>query len=384
MIKINCDNIDRLFDCESNEAGVFILDKLLQPFCYNKLKKIKLLHEFGYAIIIQELSDVKQNDGCYYLDGINEAQVQIENYLIEHGLCCISFNVDRKKRLIEISASEETDKSIYVCKSRKCISIDWDVVNLYKKTDLGQLNINYTAHAIQNTDTFSDQTYFNNIRFLLPGCTIKIDNNDLRSYSFISKKVVRAKEWIHSNLDVTEAALEALSQKIPIELKNNNVGCELSGGLDSALVAALLKFSGINFGTYGILLSGEEAKRQEYKRSLILKNICTKDKTVHIDNFMPLNNMNGYFLNNKKIWPKSEIYADALNHLAIMCRNEGAEVIFTGIGGDELTKITKSEAKYLKKANPSVENPIFSLLHDNVAHEIEKISSPYKNESIPA
>ena len=119
----------------------------------------------------------------------------------------------------------------------------------------------------------------------------------------------------------------------------NNVGAELSGGLDSAIVSLILAKFTNKLNTYGILLTDDDLKRQVKKRKAILNNIQGKDYAIRIDQYMSLEtNTNSFF--NSFEWPEKEIYSYHVEKLASKAKRDKIATVLTGIGGDELMSLT--------------------------------------------
>jgi len=132
------------------------------------------------------------------------------------------------------------------------------------------------------------------------------------------------------------------------------VGVELSGGLDSSTVAGIVSTNLQNpLQCYSIEFLGDGATTLRRKLLRLVERFPLKSHLVKLGNRYPL-------IKQAKVmrpkFYKSEIYENIIAKLAQMAKAHGVEVIFTGIGGDELFSIDQGERNnfrgeaYLSKA----------------------------------
>jgi asparagine synthase (glutamine-hydrolysing) len=121
------------------------------------------------------------------------------------------------------------------------------------------------------------------------------------------------------------------------------IGCELSGGLDSAIVsAAAAALSPAPLRSYGIELTGPCAADQLIRRAALAGRFGLADTTVDIARFPPLDG-DGCRAPGQPVVPWEECYyeaADALLEAAAAC---GTRTLLTGFGGDELCWVRPEE-----------------------------------------
>jgi asparagine synthase (glutamine-hydrolysing) len=113
-------------------------------------------------------------------------------------------------------------------------------------------------------------------------------------------------------------------------------GVELSGGLDStivALVAADLLDSPL--ATYGVILLEGMGESQRLRRQELVRAFNFEDLTVEMSNWIPFA-PNSSRLNGGPVVPWEDVYFEALDHLLQQAAQRGTQLLFTGLGGDEL------------------------------------------------
>ncbi|GAA3218684.1 asparagine synthase-related protein [Actinocorallia longicatena] len=118
-------------------------------------------------------------------------------------------------------------------------------------------------------------------------------------------------------------------------------GCELSGGLDSALVtAAVAEVTGTGPRTYGLALAGVPGARQHARRAELVRRFGGADTTVPFAAHRPLAPDGPETFGRGAAGPMTpweECYAEASEAMLDRAVQDGIQMIFTGLGGDELS-----------------------------------------------
>lgn len=162
--------------------------------------------------------------------------------------------------------------------------------------------------------------------------------------------------------DVIAAFGDALQRAIslrPLEAASTSI--ELSGGMDSASVATALAAHVRGIASKGILLGGDVRVPQVQRRAIIVERLGLLDDTVDIDAWPPDLGLSpsrpgayGFY---------RDFYLEACAALWESARQQGRDVLFTGIGGDELfptyaneiARGRKSEAPWASEARRHAE-----------------------------
>ena len=124
-----------------------------------------------------------------------------------------------------------------------------------------------------------------------------------------------------------------------VHKKNISLACELSGGLDSALIAvSLCRLPNTKISTLGMSLPGVIGDQQQNRRKEIINKFNLSDYSVYALDKGPLFE-DGKFLRNGIFSIYDEIYQDSVIEMieCSLITDNGA--VFTGIGGDELSLI---------------------------------------------
>lgn len=228
---------------------------------------------------------------------------------------------------------------LYITSSDHVIHGSWDYFNVCKKSNDQSINQAAIRSFISTGQQYSSQTFLSKVhlltertRFDFDGSTIKIHAPDKTDY--IQPKVTR------ENADVVSSFDELISASVSqwLDPAQKSIGIEASGGLDSSCVALTIRKNWTKeLNAFSILLENNDAgKQQRHRRDELIRKIGAIDHTIEGYEFLPLSCDIPYA-------PNEEVYIEALTEEINIASQIGCSIIFTGIGGDELTKLSYSE-----------------------------------------
>ena len=125
-----------------------------------------------------------------------------------------------------------------------------------------------------------EQTMWEGIREVRPGCIVRLPANESKSYWQLKEQITEPHESLEFHAQKLRAQLdEVISEYLP---RDEAVGCYLSGGLDSSLVAALArKLHSRPLHTYSIHFGDETPNELEWS-SLVAAHCQTKHHIIEI------------------------------------------------------------------------------------------------------
>jgi asparagine synthase (glutamine-hydrolysing) len=134
-----------------------------------------------------------------------------------------------------------------------------------------------------------------------------------------------------------------------INVSEEHLGAEVSGGLDSAIVAsstaALCKRP---LRSYGIALMGDSREDQPERRAELAQRFGLIDTEVPIASFLPLAPGSCRLDGRAPVLPWEEGYYEVFWELLTGASEHGTEVLLTGFGGDELCGLRPSEIRAIR------------------------------------
>lgn len=231
---------------------------------------------------------------------------------------------------------------LYYINNSNLISASWDLNDLYRHLRLENI-FNHrmlTSHLLLNFN-YSNSTIYNDINILSERSEVTF-NGFKSTIKLPEPYPVHKERTIKNEINIFEVFSSLLRRKLLIHGINlNNFICELSGGLDSAIVAIIAaQINDKPIKTVGMIFNGDMGNQQKNRRREIVEKFHMIDTPAYINGFYPLKN-NGETLSNGKASIYDEIYHDALQYSLSLSTLDGGAVL-TGIGGDELSIVYES------------------------------------------
>jgi asparagine synthase (glutamine-hydrolysing) len=150
-------------------------------------------------------------------------------------------------------------------------------------------------------------------------------------------------------VDVLDRILES-SLRRWLAIAGDRAACEVSGGLDSCMVAAVARRSGAFSGrSYGLSLIGtpEAELDQQERRAEIARCFGLRDRAIAMADHLPLAPSSARLDGTLPVLPWEEGYYEAMDALLVRARDDGMTMLMTGFGGDELFGLRPSERRAL-------------------------------------
>jgi len=182
--------------------------------------------------------------------------------------------------------------------------------------------------------TLGEKTLFRGVKELLPAHTLTIKNGNIhvRKYWEIQYRL----DWLHTKRYYHEKVRNLLEDSIQVHLRSDvPVGCYLSGGLDSSIVASLarkVQTEGDFHAFHGKFSAGPEYDESEYARTVAAfcdlkmheRDFTASDFVSHIRNVI-------YHLDYPVAGPGS-----FPQYMTSKLASEHLKVVLGGQGGDEI------------------------------------------------
>jgi len=137
------------------------------------------------------------------------------------------------------------------------------------------------------------------------------------------------------------------------------VGVEVSGGLDSAIVASHAAAGRAPLRSYGVALIDGPERNQDGRRAEIVERFALIDTATPMGSFLPLAPGSCRLDGRAPMLPWEEGYYETFDALLAGAAADGVNVMLTGFGGDELCGLRPSEIREMsgQAARPSSRDP---------------------------
>ena len=229
---------------------------------------------------------------------------------------------------------------VYLTARGGTLRVDWDVTRLYPHLRSDALDPAGAAlYLLGLSHPYSRRTIFPDVSMLTERATAVWRPPSARvevAYPHPERQARAGR--VERGTRVVAAFREILSAAMRRRLASADdpVAVELSGGIDSSIVAATA--AGIAPGrvrSYGLLMPGRPGGHQRARRAEVVRRFRLRDDARPCADDPPFNRR-GRRVRELAAVPWSEFYEEALGGLLGRAAADGARLIFTGLGGDEL------------------------------------------------
>lgn len=307
-----------------------------------------------------------------------EEDMRLKKCLLEWPLQSILITCDAGDQpCINILRNVNASCPLYVFHQGTTLFLHWDPVELYpllNKTDM--LDRLECIRFLNGQWDYGYQTVFKNI-FLLPE----------RSQAFFSPSGFRMMPppeiagfeagVLKQGVDPIGRFYDLLCQAIlRWSFASDKVFTELSSGLDSSLVTyALAQIASTHpLHTFGYSPLGNDREAILNRRAETVQKLKTQDHCLPMEDFF-----SAAFSPHEQHWPYQAPTAFEKTRFAKIIAHNGGDLVFTGVGGDELCMLSQSEKALFQKPNYVKKSPashVSTLVPDSLIALTSKQAQP--------
>ena len=240
---------------------------------------------------------------------------------------------------------------------------DWDAARLLPRLARTSLDpVRATRYVVEYANPYARTTLFRGLQLLTErGRAVWAGQSGSETLS-----ISYPEPWFRPRAGVLREGADpvlAIATIVSSSLRRwvvseEHLGTEVSGGLDSAIVASTASaLCGKPLRSYGVALMGLSSQDQSERRAEIVQRFGLVDTEIPISSFLPLAPGSCRLDGRAPVVPWEEGYHEVFYELLRRAAANGTEVMMTGFGGDELCGLRPSEIRALRGESAVVTEP---------------------------
>ncbi|RPF21487.1 asparagine synthase [Myceligenerans xiligouense] len=243
---------------------------------------------------------------------------------------------------ISVHAGAFGTAPLYLTVAKGTAAGSWNVTDLLGRVEPGKLVDAAVARALLRTPVYSSTTLFDGVRRLTERATAHLDARGVEvAYPNPAEHVLAARE--PGGTDMVAAFDEILSHVVGrLPAPSGQVAAELSGGADSANVALAAAARHGTIRTVGLVVDGDVGQAQARRREILVRHLGAHDLAIPAAGHPPFapDGVRGRLEPHD---PEAAFYREAFDALRDAARDHAATLVYTGLGGDEISALHPHE-----------------------------------------
>ncbi|WP_082190212.1 hypothetical protein [Frateuria defendens] len=334
MIKADLALSDLVLDVTLQGSELVVGGSRLTPYAHPALETLLVRTERQWFVAVRE-----RVAGGAVLPSPREVVVDADHFDLLYRECLtwpldyVLVEVAQLGARLKIRAGALGSAPVYCHVDKTSVALSWDIADLLARTSV--LDAEVACHALLLEPIYAARQLCTGITMLTERSTLHVEPGHVfYQYPRPSGPIVPSATAPNSLDEAGRAFGEMLWRVIAKRpLAPDRMVVQLSGGMDSAAVAVALSKSASPLASRGILLDGDCRRSQVERRQHIVARLGLFDETVEMAAYPPsLDLLPG----GRRERPLREFYLEAFQALWAGAARRGDQLLFTGVGGDEL------------------------------------------------
>lgn len=259
-------------------------------------------------------------------------------------------SVDIMRRELRITAGSRGIAPLYLTVDDETLHASWEPAELHPFVEANALLDRAVVRQLTRRQRYSTDTLFANVRRLTERATAVFGCPGLRMQYPDDAEHALCSRPLRRGADPVQALHQLVAKQVTPIVRNSPIGLglELSGGIDSAVVAKIVSQNASNPPTsLGVLVDGPTGLHQEDRRSELVRTLGLQDISLHVRDHLPFQ-APGARTTDRPHYADGDVYREAFDVLRGRAKDAGVDVLFTGFGGDELMSLRSAERGCLR------------------------------------
>ena len=292
-----------------------------------------------------------------------------------------SISIDGRTGTVTFSAGHGGVAPLYIRVAGARIDLSWSVADFYPDIDIGDIDMERTGLRLTGTLPYAATTMFRSVFMLTERASLAVSRDGTVKVTYPAPAKYYVPTPLQDDADIPAAAcglLEALLRRWPV--RPDAMASEFSGGLDSAVVAAILAGRHPDLPTYALEIDGPARCQQTRRRDLAIDHFGFRDMLLPVGAVPMVPSTFARHADYETAPYNADLQRPLRRLLEAFVGASGARAVATGTGGDELLMAHAFEQdpeQFARNVNdaflpeafpPAMAQPLKDRLADYAAH----------------
>lgn len=332
MLKADIAWSDLSHDPVSQDGSIVLGPGRITPYRHAALESLLIRTEGRWFAMVRE-----RQAGVGSGDAIVVENVTAERFDALYRSCLlwpldyVMIEVAQRGGRIKLRAGVLGSAPVYCRATDERVVVSWDFADFLAE----KLPIDFESAScsLALEQVYSTRRICVGVHLLTERATLYLEPGRAQ-YRYPAAFEVPAPTSPREGVDAVAAFGELLQRAIAMRpMTGDRIAVELSGGMDSAAVACALAAMHGPIASQGVLVGGDSRQPQVERRRQIVARLGLLDETVDIDALPPSLDLRP---GARREYVNTEYYMEAFEALWGAAHAQGCDLMFTGLGGDEL------------------------------------------------
>lgn len=248
-----------------------------------------------------------------------------------------SVSIDNSSGMVTVSSGHGGVAPLYIKVAGTRIDLSWSMADFYPEIGLDDVDIERTGLRLTGTLPYAATTMFRSVFMATERASLIISREGAVEIRYPAPAEYYVPTPLRDDADIAAAArglVDTLLQRWP--LKPDLVASEFSGGLDSAVVAAILAARYRDLPTYALEIDGSARAQQIRRRALAIDHFSFRDMVLPVGAVPMVPFSFAHHADYEAAPYNADLQRPLRRLLKAFVAASGARVVATGTGGDEL------------------------------------------------
>lgn len=317
---------------EWRNGAIVLGNGKIDPYPHVALESLLVRTEDRWFAMVRERRvGINSDDAVTVEDVASKRFEELYRSCLLWPLDYLMIEVAQRGRRVKLRSGVLGSGPVYCRATDERIVISWDITDLL--AEKSPIDFEVASCRLAMEQVYSARQICIGIHLLTERATFYLEP-DRAEYRYPAAFEVPASAFSQEDVDAVTVFGQLLRQAIAMRpMTADRIAVELSGGMDSAAVACALAALYGPVTSQGVLVGGDSRLPQIERRRQIVARLGLLDETVDIDALPPSLDLRP---GGRKEYVNTEYYLEAFEELWDLAHARGHDLMFTGLGGDEL------------------------------------------------